>query len=115
MTTSCWMDVPDLVGANNATILDPAGAGVPYSEFRKILDELPDEGQESCALNAGKREQNHYWRGFSSPVGSTKPSFTASGYKQQRPGRGGQPNSGSHFHPYRRGRGTGYGGPNRGR
>jgi hypothetical protein len=50
MMSSCWMDVPDLVAANNATILDPAGAGVPYSEFRKILDELPDEGPESCAI-----------------------------------------------------------------
>ena len=50
MTTSCWIDVPDLIAANNATVLDPNGAGIPNNEFRRILDELPDDGPESCAI-----------------------------------------------------------------
>ncbi len=48
--SSTWQDVPNLVAANNATVLDPTGAGVPSSEFQQILDELPDEGPEGCAI-----------------------------------------------------------------
>jgi hypothetical protein len=35
LTTSCWMDVPDLVVANNATVLHP---GIPSGEFHRILE-----------------------------------------------------------------------------
>jgi hypothetical protein len=42
------MDVQDPVAANNATLLDPAGAGIPSSEFQGILNELADKGPESC-------------------------------------------------------------------
>ena len=37
LTTGGWLDVTDLVAANNATVLDPEGAGVPNNEFRRIL------------------------------------------------------------------------------
>ncbi len=50
MLSSVWQDVPNLVAANNATVLDPTGSGVPSSEFHQILEELPDEGPESCAI-----------------------------------------------------------------
>ena len=50
LTSSVWLDVPDLVASNNASIEDPQGAGIPYSEFKKILDEIPDDGPESCAI-----------------------------------------------------------------
>jgi hypothetical protein len=50
MMSSSWQDVPNLVAANNATVLDPTGAGVPSAEFHHILEELPDEGPEGCAI-----------------------------------------------------------------
>jgi hypothetical protein len=50
LTTGGWLDVTDLIAANNATVLDPEGAGVPNNEFRRILEELPDNGLESCAI-----------------------------------------------------------------
>ncbi len=50
LTTGGWLDVTDLIAANNATVLDPEGAGVPNNEFRRILEELPDNGPESCAI-----------------------------------------------------------------
>ena len=50
MTTSSWADVTDLVAANNASVLDPEGAGIPYGEFRQLLDEIPDEGPETCSI-----------------------------------------------------------------
>ncbi len=48
--SSSWQDVPSLVAANNTTVLDPTGAGVPSAEFHHILEELPDEGPEGCAI-----------------------------------------------------------------
>jgi hypothetical protein len=33
LTTSGWLDVPDLVATNNATVLDADGAGIPPGEF----------------------------------------------------------------------------------
>jgi hypothetical protein len=51
LTTSCWIDVADLVAANNATVLDPTGAGIPNTEFQQILGELPDEGPEACSIH----------------------------------------------------------------
>ena len=63
----------------------------------------------SSASASVARKQETYWRGFVSSVGSVKPSFTAAGYRQNRPQRGGshfkKPSRGSHFHPYHRGRG----------
>ncbi len=50
LTTGGWIDVPDLVAANNAMVLDPEGAGVSNNEFRRILEELPDDGPESCSI-----------------------------------------------------------------
>jgi hypothetical protein len=50
MMSSSWQDVPNLVASNNATVLDPTGAGVPSAEFQHILEELPDEGTEGCAI-----------------------------------------------------------------
>ncbi len=50
LTTSRWLDVPDLVATNNATVLDADGAGIPPREFRRLLDELPDNGPETCAI-----------------------------------------------------------------
>ena len=50
LTTSGWIDVADLVAANNATVLDPTGAGIPNAEFQQILGELPDEGPEACSI-----------------------------------------------------------------
>jgi hypothetical protein len=50
LTTSCWIDVADLVAANNTTVLDPTGADIPNAEFQQILGELPDEGLEACSI-----------------------------------------------------------------
>jgi hypothetical protein len=50
LTTSTWTDVLDLVASNNITILDQEGSGIPASEMRQILDELPDEGPEAAAI-----------------------------------------------------------------
>jgi hypothetical protein len=50
LTTSSWLDVRDLVATSNVTVFDPEGAGIPTSEFRQILDELPDEGPEATAI-----------------------------------------------------------------
>jgi hypothetical protein len=50
LTTSGWQDVPDMVASNNATVLDADGAGIPPGEFRRLLDELPDNGPETCAI-----------------------------------------------------------------
>jgi hypothetical protein len=50
LTTSGWNDVSELIASNNASILDPTGAGIPGGEFQRILDELPDEGPEACAI-----------------------------------------------------------------
>jgi hypothetical protein len=50
LTTSGWLDVPDLVASNNATVHDADGAGIPSGEFRRLLDELPDNGPETCAI-----------------------------------------------------------------
>jgi hypothetical protein len=59
----------------------------------------------STATNTvpGHGRTTHYWRGFTSPVGSAKPSFSATGYRMQNQGRERQ-----QFHPYRRGRGAPY-------
>ncbi len=40
----------DLVATNNITILDREGSGIPASEMRQILDELPDEGPEAATI-----------------------------------------------------------------
>jgi hypothetical protein len=50
LTTSCLLDVSDLVESNNATVLDPSGAGILNAEFQRILSELPDEGPVACAI-----------------------------------------------------------------
>ncbi len=50
LTTSGWLDVPDMVASNNATVLDADGAGIPPGEFRRLLDELPDNWLETCAI-----------------------------------------------------------------
>jgi hypothetical protein len=34
LTTSCWMDVPDFVVVNSATVLHP---GIPSGEFHRML------------------------------------------------------------------------------
>jgi hypothetical protein len=44
------MDVTDLVASNNASVLNPAGAGIHSGEFQRILNELPDEGPEAWAI-----------------------------------------------------------------
>ncbi len=31
-------------------VLDPEGAGVSNNEFRRILEELPDDGPENCSI-----------------------------------------------------------------
>jgi hypothetical protein len=51
VTTSSWRDVQDPVAANNATVLDPASAGIPSSQFQGILNELADKGPESCTIS----------------------------------------------------------------
>ncbi len=50
MLSSAWMDVPALVCANEAQVLDPLGAGVSAGSFMRMLDDLPEEGPESCSL-----------------------------------------------------------------
>ncbi len=43
------MDVQDPVAANNATVLDPASAGIPSCQFQGILNEPVYRRPESCA------------------------------------------------------------------
>jgi hypothetical protein len=50
LTTSCWVDVSNLVASNNATVHDPFGARIPNGKFQRILREFPDEGPEAFAI-----------------------------------------------------------------
>jgi hypothetical protein len=44
------VDVPALVCANEAQVLDPQGAGISPGNFMKMLEDLPEDGPESCSL-----------------------------------------------------------------
>jgi hypothetical protein len=44
------MDVTDLVASNNATVLNPGGAGIPSGKFQRILNKLLDQGPEAWAI-----------------------------------------------------------------
>jgi hypothetical protein len=44
MMSSAWMDVPALVCANEAQVLDPHGAGVAAGSFMRMMDDLPEDG-----------------------------------------------------------------------
>jgi ABC-type branched-subunit amino acid transport system ATPase component len=44
MMMSARVDMPALVAANKAMVLDTPGAGMPSAEFHHMLKELPDEG-----------------------------------------------------------------------
>jgi hypothetical protein len=50
MLTSAWMDIPALVCANEAQVLDSLGAGVSAGSFMRMLDDLPEDGPESGSL-----------------------------------------------------------------
>jgi hypothetical protein len=50
MLTSAWIDVPALICSNESQVLDDQGAGIPPSEFMEILDNLPEDGPESCSV-----------------------------------------------------------------
>jgi hypothetical protein len=51
MVSSAWVDVPALVCANEAQVLDPLGASISAGGFMRMLDELPEDGLESCSLH----------------------------------------------------------------
>jgi hypothetical protein len=46
--SGAWMDMPATVAANNAVV--PSGAGLPSSEFSRILEHLPNDGPKTCAI-----------------------------------------------------------------
>jgi hypothetical protein len=50
MVSSAWVDVPALVCANKAQVLDPRGAGISAGSFMRMLDDLPEDGPESYSL-----------------------------------------------------------------
>ncbi len=50
MTSSTWIDVPALVAAHNAFVLDPLDAGVPSADFSRLIEEIPDNGPETCTI-----------------------------------------------------------------
>jgi hypothetical protein len=50
MVSSTWVDVPALVCANEAQVLDPLGAGISAGGLMRMLDKLPEDGPESCSL-----------------------------------------------------------------
>jgi hypothetical protein len=50
MISSAWIDVPALVCANEAQVLDPRGAGISPGGFMRMLEDLPEDGPESCSL-----------------------------------------------------------------
>jgi hypothetical protein len=50
MISSAWKDVPALVYANEAQVLDPLGGSIPAGGFMRMLDDLPEDGPESCSL-----------------------------------------------------------------
>jgi hypothetical protein len=43
MTTSVWQDMPAMVAFRDASVLDKDGAGIPASEFLRMLANLEDE------------------------------------------------------------------------
>jgi hypothetical protein len=50
MLTSAWIDVPALICSNESQVLDDKGSGIPPAEFMEILDNLPEDGPESCSV-----------------------------------------------------------------
>jgi hypothetical protein len=44
MLTSAWLDVPSLVCANEAQVLDPHSTSIPAGSFMRMLDDLPVDG-----------------------------------------------------------------------
>jgi hypothetical protein len=43
MSTSVWQDMPAMVAFRDASILDRGGAGIPPSEFLRLLADLEEE------------------------------------------------------------------------